>query len=188
MDLKQLKIQLKYRIEPSPDGGFIARPDDPSVQSIEGRTREEVQQKIREQAFFNLAAEFPPLKKVLESQLQHPGDGKTSTTFIVRSSGGEKQVITSATPEQTSLFAKGMGSLLGKTFPDLAESVVLQGTVNRRTLTTEEKTVLNASPSDPDQTILGNAPIVPETAARWPWILLGSLLIGTVMYLFLNHR
>ncbi len=188
MDLKQLKMQLKYRIEPSPDGGFIARPDDPSAQSIEGRTREDVQQKIREQAFFHLAAEFPRLKKVLEFQLQHPGDGKTSTTCVVRSGGGENQVTTSATPERMSLFAKGMSSLLGKAFPDLAESVVLQGTVNRRTLTTEEKTVLNASPRNADQTIVGNAPIVPETATRWPWILLGFLLIGAVMYLFLNHR
>ena len=188
MDLKKIQTQLKYRVEPSPDGGFIARPDDPSVPVIEGRTREEVQQKIRTQAFHNLAAEFPMLKGVLDDQLEKTSDGKTSTTFIVRTNSGEKQVITSATPDQVRQFAKGMGALLGKNFADLAESIVLQGTVNKRTLTTEEKTILNANPGNPDRGIVGNAPIVPENANRWPWIALGLLVIAAVMYALLYHR
>lgn len=38
--------KFAYRIEERPEGGFIARPIDPSMDTLEGATREEVQQKI----------------------------------------------------------------------------------------------------------------------------------------------
>lgn len=43
---KTTVANLNYKIEPKPEGGFIARSNDPSVQPVEGATHEEVQQKI----------------------------------------------------------------------------------------------------------------------------------------------
>jgi hypothetical protein len=37
---------LSYVIEQKPDGGFIARPNDPAMEPLEGETKEEVQRKI----------------------------------------------------------------------------------------------------------------------------------------------
>jgi hypothetical protein len=48
MDLKNLIARLAYKIEPKPEGGFIARATDPTVPPLEAPTREELQQKIRE--------------------------------------------------------------------------------------------------------------------------------------------
>ncbi len=39
--------KFSYRIEPKPDGGFVAKPSDPGLPAIEGASREEVQQKIQ---------------------------------------------------------------------------------------------------------------------------------------------
>jgi hypothetical protein len=36
-----------YRIEPKPEGGFIARCKDPNIPPIEGATRDEIDQKIQ---------------------------------------------------------------------------------------------------------------------------------------------
>lgn len=46
MDSKTVTTKFRYRIDPKPDGGFIARAEEGSAEPIEGATREEVQQKI----------------------------------------------------------------------------------------------------------------------------------------------
>ena len=46
MDIKTTTTTLRYRIEPKPGGGFIARAEEGSADNLEGATREEVQQKI----------------------------------------------------------------------------------------------------------------------------------------------
>lgn len=46
MDSKTITTKFRYRIEPKPEGGFIARAEGGSGENIEGATREEVQQKI----------------------------------------------------------------------------------------------------------------------------------------------
>ena len=48
-----------YRIEPNPAGGFIARPSDPSLEPIEGATREEVQQKIQAKITEMIQSQLP---------------------------------------------------------------------------------------------------------------------------------
>jgi len=45
VDGKAITTKFRYRIEPKPEGGFIARAEE-SAESIEGATREEVQQKL----------------------------------------------------------------------------------------------------------------------------------------------
>jgi|SRR5690348_18346118 len=46
MDTKTTKTIIRHRIEPKPGGGFIARAEEGSAESLEGGTQEEVQQKI----------------------------------------------------------------------------------------------------------------------------------------------
>src|SRR5262249_58291964 len=68
MELKRLITHFTYRIEPTPEGGFIAHATDPTVPPLEAATREELQRKIQTNIATNLAAEFPGLKLPVENQ------------------------------------------------------------------------------------------------------------------------
>jgi predicted RNase H-like HicB family nuclease len=46
MDSKTTTTTIRYRIEPKPGGGFVARAEEGPGETFEGSTREEVQQKI----------------------------------------------------------------------------------------------------------------------------------------------
>lgn len=46
MDAKTETTKFRYRIEPKPGGGFIARVEEGPAETIEGATREELQQKL----------------------------------------------------------------------------------------------------------------------------------------------
>ena len=46
MDTKSTTTIFRYRIEPKPGGGFIARAEEGPAETLEGATQEEVQQKI----------------------------------------------------------------------------------------------------------------------------------------------
>lgn len=61
MDLKRIINTFTYRIEPNPQGGFIAHANDPNLPPIEAPTREELQQKIQANISAALAREFPGL-------------------------------------------------------------------------------------------------------------------------------
>ena len=91
VELKHLVTHFVYRIEPKPEGGFIARASDPSVPPLEAPTREELQQKIQQTILSGLATEFPGLKL--------PGNGtKTQVAFHVEHSPGGGFSIHSADP------------------------------------------------------------------------------------------
>jgi len=62
MEIKHLVSKYVYRIEPKPEGGFIALASDPSVPSIEAATREELQKKIQSTILAGLGADFPGLQ------------------------------------------------------------------------------------------------------------------------------
>lgn len=46
MDSKTTTTTIRYRIEPKPGGGFVARAEEAPGETLEGTTREELQQKI----------------------------------------------------------------------------------------------------------------------------------------------
>ncbi len=68
MELKRLITHFTYRIEPKPEGGFIAHATDPTVPPLEAPTREELQRKIQANIAAGLTSEFPGLKLPLENQ------------------------------------------------------------------------------------------------------------------------
>jgi hypothetical protein len=47
MEITKIASMIAYRIEAKTDGGFIAHPLDPAMGTIEGATRQEVQEKIQ---------------------------------------------------------------------------------------------------------------------------------------------
>jgi len=91
MDLKRLISQVSYKIEPRPEGGFIARPTDSTLPSIEAPTRVELVQKIQQNALDVLSTEFPGFKS--------PSDGKTrEMSFHIEHKPGGGFSIHSADP------------------------------------------------------------------------------------------
>jgi hypothetical protein len=50
MEIHNTTTHFSYKIEKKPDGGFIARSEDPGVETIEGATQEEVMRKIQAKA------------------------------------------------------------------------------------------------------------------------------------------
>jgi hypothetical protein len=96
MDLKRLVTHFAYKIEPKPEGGFIARATDPTVPPLEAPTREELQQKIPQNILSALTVEFPALKLPLDGKklqmsfhVEHtPGGG-----FSIHSSDPNAAVI-----------------------------------------------------------------------------------------------
>jgi len=127
MDLKRLISHFSYRIEPKPEGGFVARPSDPTVPALEAATREELQQKIQANIVSALATEFPGLKLPLEA--------KTKYVFHVETKPGGAFALHSADPDTKPIegtshgdienhFADKLIEFLGKHLtPELAKTM-----------------------------------------------------------------
>ena len=132
MELKRLITQFTYRIEPKPEGGFIAHASDPAVPALEASTREELQRKIQANIAAALAAEFPGLKLPAQSgqvkfafHVEHkPGGG-----FSIQSADPNAPPVEGATHEEIeSHFAEKLLNFVGKHFmPELSEALAKQG-------------------------------------------------------------
>jgi hypothetical protein len=57
MTFSEKHFTLRWRIESKPEGGYIARTDNPA-DTIEGATREEIEAKVREKLAARLGPEF----------------------------------------------------------------------------------------------------------------------------------
>jgi uncharacterized membrane protein len=69
VEIKNTSTKFLYRIEPKPDGGFIAQPsgdspDGSAMETIEGATSEEVQQKIQANISELIEQQMPTLFKL----------------------------------------------------------------------------------------------------------------------------
>jgi hypothetical protein len=190
MDVKNLKTQVTYRIEPKSGGGFIARASDPGVASMEAPTREELQEKIRTQAFDKLAAEFPAVKRLLENQRKSGeiGRNKHSSAFVIRSTGNETEVTELSTPEERQQFARELSGMVSKDFPELSQALAASADTKTSTMQEEGGQGLSPRIQNQDQTSVANTPIVPEAISRWPFILLALSVLGALIYFVLLHR
>ena len=218
MELKSLITHFTYRIEPKPEGGFIAHTTDPTVPPLEAPTREELQRKIQENIAAGLASEFPGLKLPLENQQlkfafhieRKPGGG-----FAIHSADPDAPLIDGATHEEIeSHFAEKLIAFVGKHFiPELSQALAAQGSgdtkvfVNRKTgftvnagshtIQTDDVTIedakgdaktANASLGSVGDAI-DNSPITPETSSSWTiFRFLLALLIIAAMMYFFLHR
>jgi hypothetical protein len=129
MDFKRLITQFTYRIEPKPEGGFIAHASDPSVPPLEAPTREELQRKIQANIAAALAAEFPGLKLPENQELNFHIERTPTGGFSIHSTDPDAQSIEGATHEEiASHFAEKLIARVGKHFmPQFAQAFAAQG-------------------------------------------------------------
>jgi hypothetical protein len=160
MDLKRLVTQFAYRIEPKPEGGFIARASDPSAPTLEAPTRQELQNNIREKIFAAVSAEFPGLKlppdgtqRRLAFHIEHtPGGG-----FSIHSADPSAEVI-HATDENElhNHFVEKFLAFAGQHIaPELAQALFAQGADIK--VVVNGKTAINFNPGSEQQLNTPNA-------------------------------
>jgi len=209
MELKRLLSHFTYRIEPRPEGGFIAHASEPGIPPIEAPTRAELQQKIQANIAAALGTEFPGLKLPLENKevnfafhVEHAPDGG----FILQSTDGKDlPIIGSTHAEIQSKFAEKLLGALGKDLmPEFSKAlaaadsgdvkVVVKRNV-RFSLTSHKPDSDSAGlmqgdkPEAASLLSAGNSPLMPEANKLWPMVrlLLVALMIAAIFY-FLRHR
>jgi len=69
MEIKRTISRVIYRIDPKPEGGFIARCDDPTVPALEAASRFELEQQIRDKITSEVESQIPGLKISLEKKI-----------------------------------------------------------------------------------------------------------------------
>ncbi len=211
MELKHLVKQFAYRIEPKPEGGFIARAGDPTIPPLEAPTRAELQKQIQAKIASVLAVEFPGLKlpsaqgkeRTFSFHIEHTPEGG----FAIHSSDPNEQVIQANTHEDIeNRLAEKLVGFIGKHFaPELSQALAGQANpadikviVNRKTFTVNT----HAQPVDSGEThdlqpanalqlnAGDNSPITPESSGSWNIFrfLLAALVVGLMLYLFLHRH
>src|SRR6266436_9651124 len=103
MEIKRLITHFTYRIEPKPEGGFIAHATDPTVPPLEAPTREELQQKIQAKLVAALGETFPGLRLPpagKQVQVEFHIGRKQGGGFTVRSDEAGLPAVNQATHEK----------------------------------------------------------------------------------------
>ena len=131
MELKRLVTKYVYRIEPKPDGGFIAHATDPSVPPLEAPTRAELQQKIQSTVFAGLASDFPGLKlpQSTETQFSFHVERNSNGGFDIHASNSDDAPLQAATHDEVeSKFAEKLVGFVGKHWgSEIAQALAAQG-------------------------------------------------------------
>src|SRR2546430_10712556 len=128
MEIKRTISRVIYRIEPKPEGGFIARCDDPTVPPLEAASRFELEQQIRDKVTSEVESQIPGLKISLEKKVVS-FDNKSIGDSISQSGveGGAKQAVEQwLTDKAVTLVEKNLP-------PELVEQLKnqkLSGTIN----------------------------------------------------------
>lgn len=203
MDIKRLVTHFTYRIEPKPEGGFIAHASDPSMTPLEAPTREDLQQKIQANIASALANEFPSLKLPLENNqvnftfhIEHKPDGG----LILQSTDGKELPIVGSThAEIESKLAERVLGVLGKEIaPELSQALAGKlgsgdvKVVVKRNVTFRSGFSKSSSGAQSDNANLLNtsgSPILPEPSRTWPLVrfLIAALILTAIIY-FLRYR
>ncbi len=206
MELEHLLSQFTYRIEPKPEGGFIARGSDPSTPLLEAPTRPELEQKIQQNILATLGTAMPGFTLPAETEgtkfsfhIEHKPDGG----YILRSSNPAEPSIEGATHEDLEKqFAEKFIGFAGKAFMPLLSKAFdvgigngdIQVVVNRKgSFTMNSKTVQtfgNSPSATPTPVLLGGSPIVPESS-KFPGIVrfvLALLAAAGLVYILIHRR
>jgi hypothetical protein len=94
MEIKRTISRVIYRIEPKPEGGFIARCDDSTVPPLEAASRFELEQQIRDKITSEVESQIPGLQISLEKK-NISFDNKSDSGSIPQPGieGGAKQAV-----------------------------------------------------------------------------------------------
>ena len=170
MEIKRTLSKIVYRIEPKPEGGFIARASDPEVPVLEAPTREELQQKIQAAICATLAAQFPGLKLPLENkELKYSFhiEAKPGGGFIAHSSDPSQATIEGATHEEVEHhLAEKLAGALGSYFlPELSQALGAQVNAGDVKVFVNRKVSFTAKAGSHKLT-LGDAQDIPQAEIR----------------------
>jgi len=176
MDLKRLITQFAYRIEPKPEGGFIAHATDPSIPPLEAPTRQELQKKIQERIFAAISSEFPALKLPTDGSQRHFAfhiERTPEGSFSIHSADPNADVIHASTDDELqNHFLQKIVGFAGKHFmPELQQALAAQGTadvkivLNGKTAVTlgSHQANLAGLPQDPQLATQSSAPATAAT-------------------------
>ena len=201
MEIKH-QTKIVYRIEPKPEGGFIARATDPGVPPIEAATQEELQRKIQAKISAALGSELAGLKLPFGSkQVSVQIERKPGTSITFHSTGA------SAQPAEEVNDARELVEFIAKDLPELSEvlaerkkEVTINVAPQRLRIVTQALLPTGAVRADGREAMtndvainaevptLANAPITPETESSWKILrlLLVLLALAALVY-FLHH-
>ena len=212
IDLKHVIARIPYKIEPKPDGGFIARASDPMVAPIEAPTREELHQKI----LAAVSSQFSELgipaggKNVHVSFKINTGKEQFSVSTIPNEAPGPEQGINIANLALDKLLSFAAKHLS----PELAEQMTKQGITTSFNLTVSNKTAVqvNSGPqgltfAGPKSSVVQNKssdipqfeagvglidgqPITPEPSniGKILKLIVCVMILGVLAYLYLLSR
>lgn len=163
MELKRLVQQFTYRVEPKPEGGFIARCTDPTVPPLEAPTREELQQQIQARLRAVFQEKFPGLKlPALENkhvEWQVHIDRKPGGGFTVHSDSLGASNVGQASQEKIDHFAEELLGFVDKHFPDLSQALAAQIGGKDIQVFTQQGNVKGVSPLAAVQGLLPTQPM-----------------------------
>jgi hypothetical protein len=130
MEFKRLITHFTYRIEPQPEGGFIAHASDPNMPPLEAPTHEELQQKIQAAINASLAVQFPGLKLPLQGQgakFNFHIESKPGGAFAIHSADPNAPPMEGTQEEVESHFAEKLITVAEKLSPELRQALAAQG-------------------------------------------------------------
>ncbi len=153
MDIKRIIQTFTYRIEPKPEGGFIAHATDPTLPPLEAPTRTEMQEKIQARISAALSEQFPGLNLPVNSKelkFNFHVEAKPGGGFIIHSHNSDPNAapVEGSTHNEDEIelpFAEKLLGALGKHFPELSQALAAQGSgdikvfVNRTLTVTTSK-------------------------------------------------
>jgi hypothetical protein len=205
MELKKT-TSFSYHIEQKPGGGFIARPDDPQMETLEGATEQEVEQKIGAKMIGTIGEQMPfGMGKLLDLALrkaefayhieEKPGGG-----FVARPKDGNHEPLEGATRQEVEDKIRGtLQALIGAQLAGVGKSGDL--TVTRKfnagnhttfyfsSYSAPQSSEPNLLQPGPSQGIDSMGPIEPEkeSSGRFLVILVILLALAALVYFFLRR-
>jgi hypothetical protein len=128
MDLKNIVTKESYQIEATPLGRYIARPNNPALETIEGATKEDVERQIDakiessvEQALPESFGKFGLTGHRTTTKISYRIEEKPEGGFIARPSDPAMGILEGVSKEEVQqLVQEKMRSLLGQQIPDLS--------------------------------------------------------------------
>ena len=132
MEIKRLISHFTYRIEPKPEGGFVAHASDAGLPALEAPTREELQQKIQTNISASLTKEFPELNLPALSlgtkfafHVEHKPDGG----FAIHSNDPNAPTVEDATHHEieSKFVEKLIGAVGQPLMKDMVQALIAKG-------------------------------------------------------------
>ncbi len=218
MESNRLISQFAYKIEPKPDGGFIARATDPTVAPIEAPTREEVQQKIQQNILNAISTEFPALKAAEAKKLEMAFHVERTPQggFEIHSADPNSPVVHAPNENdlESHLLEKFLNFAGKHVLPELPQALAAQAGSANVKVVVNKKTAFRVNAgskgitfgaskapvrtgaaqfSQPDASNLGTIdgrPITPESSNAWKvfGLALAAMILGALMYFLFRFR